>query len=335
MVQEIFSKYLTSFMRVFLNNFTIFGREDEHIEQLRMCLQECKTTRLSLNPQKCAFCVKDGVLLGHALPSTITVDSVLQEYWLGDMRPDLMVTKDGQSYLVEIAVTHFVDDIKQAKINAKQTPTFEINASSIKNELTFESLTHLLYSGTYFAEWLYHPHLAALAKQAELEHKRRIAAEQAAQMAACRLESEKSSLERVERFERFRKYRELSKQQKLARNLRVLGIAQGQLQRLTTFVAWEDSFGVPRDVWQSAVLVYVTWILRLKGKEIQNYDGIHTDKCAEWLNEVFTVKPPVRNGDNIAVWKYFKHLEGIGILQHLRRKEFSLKTSYEKWGLMG
>lgn len=274
----------------------------------------------------------NGELLGHALPSTIAVDSVVQEYWLGDMRPDLMVTKDGQSYLVEIAVTHFVDDIKQAKINARQTPTFEIDASSIKNELTFESLTHLLYSGKYFAEWLYHPHLAALAKQAELEHKHRIAAEQAAQMAAYRLAAEKSSRERSERIERFRKYRELSKQQKLARNLRVLDIAQDQLKRLTTFVAWEDSFGVPRDVWQSAILVYVTRVLRLKGNEIQDYDGIHTDKCADWLKEVFTVKPPVPNGDNIAVWKYFKHLEGIGVLQHLRRKEFSLKSSYAKWG---
>ena len=35
MVQEIFNKYLTSFMRVFLDDFSVFGKEDEHIEHLQ------------------------------------------------------------------------------------------------------------------------------------------------------------------------------------------------------------------------------------------------------------------------------------------------------------
>jgi hypothetical protein len=273
----------------------------------------------------------NGEILGHALPSTISLDAVVQEFWLGDMRPDIVVTKDDQDYLVEIAVTHFVDVIKQAKIDARQTPTFEIDASSIKNDLTFEALTDLLYGGPYQAQWLYHPRLVELAKQAELEYQNRLEAEQAAQMAAYRMASSKSSQERLERFEKLKRYRELPIQQKLERNLRVLGIDLTQLERLTTFVAWEGSFGVPREVWQSAVLVYITRISRLKGKEIQGYDGIYSDQCAERLKEVFTVKPPVRDGDSIAVWKYFKHLEGVGVLQHLRRKEFGLKISFSKW----
>ena len=67
MVQEIFSKYLTSFMRVFLDDFSVFVKEHEHIEHLRKCLQECRTGRLSLNPQKSAFSVRSGVLLCHVI----------------------------------------------------------------------------------------------------------------------------------------------------------------------------------------------------------------------------------------------------------------------------
>ena len=67
MVQGIFRDYLTSFMRVFLDDFSVFGEKTEHLAQLRLCLQRCKETRLSLNPTKCVFGVNSGVLLGHVI----------------------------------------------------------------------------------------------------------------------------------------------------------------------------------------------------------------------------------------------------------------------------
>ena len=67
MVQEIFKDYLTTFMRVFLDDFSVFGSKVEHVAQLRLCLQRCRETRLSLNPAKCVFGVKSGVLLGHVI----------------------------------------------------------------------------------------------------------------------------------------------------------------------------------------------------------------------------------------------------------------------------
>lgn len=278
--------------------------------------------------------------------TTISLDSVVLEHWLGDMRPDIMVSKDGEDYLVEIAVTHFVDDSKQAKILARQTPTFEIDASSIKNELTFESLTDLLYSGYYFAKWLYHPRLAELAAQAQethlaqeqeahlartAAHQVRLATTQAAQLAVQQLELHQFAKKRVERFEKLKKYRDLSAHQKLERNLRVLAINENQLERLTIFVPFENAFGVHRNVWQSAVLAYITRIERLEGREKTMRAGSHTGRCSDWLNEVFTVKTSVEHGDRIAVWKYFKHLEALGILQHLGHKDFSLKTSSQNW----
>ena len=65
MVQEIFYEYLTTFMRVFVDDFSVFGKQAEHLHQLMLCLEKCRQSKLKLNPAKCAFGVTSGVLLGH------------------------------------------------------------------------------------------------------------------------------------------------------------------------------------------------------------------------------------------------------------------------------
>ena len=65
MVQEIFYDYLTDFMKVFVDDFSVAGDRAKHLFHLRLCLQRCRDTRLKLNPAKCAFAVKSGILLGH------------------------------------------------------------------------------------------------------------------------------------------------------------------------------------------------------------------------------------------------------------------------------
>ena len=65
MVQEIFYDYLTDFMKVFVDDFSVAGERAKHLFQLRLCLQRCRDTRLKLNPAKFAFAIKSGILLGH------------------------------------------------------------------------------------------------------------------------------------------------------------------------------------------------------------------------------------------------------------------------------
>ena len=52
-------------MRVFIDDFSVFGNKAMHLQHLTLCLEKCQSSRLSLNPMKCAFCVKSGMLLGH------------------------------------------------------------------------------------------------------------------------------------------------------------------------------------------------------------------------------------------------------------------------------
>ena len=64
-IAEIFDDYIPAFMQVFLDDFSMYGRQLEHLNQLRHCLDHCGQARLSLNPAKCVFFVTSGTMLGH------------------------------------------------------------------------------------------------------------------------------------------------------------------------------------------------------------------------------------------------------------------------------
>ena len=66
-VHEVFAPFLTTFMRVFKDDFSVFGKVVDHLNQLKLCFERCRMARLSLNPAKCAFAVKRGILLGHII----------------------------------------------------------------------------------------------------------------------------------------------------------------------------------------------------------------------------------------------------------------------------
>mgnify|MGYP000149638763 CR=1 FL=1 len=54
-------------MQVFLNDFAMYGRQEEHLDQLCLYLDRCRQAQLSLNPAKCAFNVSSSALLGHII----------------------------------------------------------------------------------------------------------------------------------------------------------------------------------------------------------------------------------------------------------------------------
>ena len=66
-MMKIFAYYLDKFIKVFLDNFTVYGTKKNHIENLEKCLIKCRENGVSLNPKKCYFCVDSGRLLGHVV----------------------------------------------------------------------------------------------------------------------------------------------------------------------------------------------------------------------------------------------------------------------------
>ena len=72
---ENFSEYIPTFMQVFLDNFVVYNRKNDHLEHLQICLEKCQQGQLSLNPMKCVFGITNGTLLGNiASQDGIVVD---------------------------------------------------------------------------------------------------------------------------------------------------------------------------------------------------------------------------------------------------------------------
>ncbi len=51
-------------MKIFLDGFTMYNDMENHLQKLRLCFQKCREYGISLNPDKCAFMVFSGMILG-------------------------------------------------------------------------------------------------------------------------------------------------------------------------------------------------------------------------------------------------------------------------------
>ena len=60
-----FLPYLHKFIEIFLDDFCVFGKLEDHAEHLTKCFEQCDKFGISLNAAKCQFLVPFGRLLGH------------------------------------------------------------------------------------------------------------------------------------------------------------------------------------------------------------------------------------------------------------------------------
>jgi hypothetical protein len=61
---KTFRKYLDNFMKIFLDGFTVYSDMESHLQKFKLCFQKCREYGISLNPNKCAFMVFSGMILG-------------------------------------------------------------------------------------------------------------------------------------------------------------------------------------------------------------------------------------------------------------------------------
>ena len=66
-VNKAIKEYLGVFMKLFLDDFTIYSDAVDHLAKLRLCFHKCRDYGISLNPEKCAFKVTSGIILGHVV----------------------------------------------------------------------------------------------------------------------------------------------------------------------------------------------------------------------------------------------------------------------------
>lgn len=70
----------------------------------------------------------------------VAADGVRIEEWLHGIRPDIIIEKDGRVLLVEIKVTHEVDEAKRREIRSRKLPCIEIDLSKTPRDVGLQSL---------------------------------------------------------------------------------------------------------------------------------------------------------------------------------------------------
>ena len=75
----------------------------------------------------------------------VDVDEVIVETKLGSIIPDILVICDGKKYIIEVLVTHQVDDEKKEKIKVLDISAIEVNLSDYKQMVDEKALENELY----------------------------------------------------------------------------------------------------------------------------------------------------------------------------------------------
>jgi len=63
-ITKTFHEYIDVFMKIFLDDFTIFNDLSTHLERLMECFFKCREFGISVNPNKCAFMAFLRTILG-------------------------------------------------------------------------------------------------------------------------------------------------------------------------------------------------------------------------------------------------------------------------------
>lgn len=142
-------------------------------KERKICLPPLTVT---LNEIPCADKYKR---FGYELPKELTFkksqyincDRVVLEKRLSDIIPDVVIETKGRLCLVEIAVTHFVDEEKFKKIKNIGLPVVEIDLSSL-NEANFfrDDIYKAIVDNIEFKKWIYNAKKQDAINWAETEY---------------------------------------------------------------------------------------------------------------------------------------------------------------------
>ena len=86
----------------------------------------------------------------------VEFDTVILEKRVSDFIPDIIASKNGHECMIEIAVTHFVDEEKEKKVRKLGISTLDIDLSHWAGEtLDEKALTDILVNNTAHKKWIY------------------------------------------------------------------------------------------------------------------------------------------------------------------------------------
>jgi len=94
-------------------------------------------------------------------------DKAREEVFEGRIRPDVILSKGEHKLRIEVAVTHFVDDIKETKVIEKNIPMLEIDLSNFYQQppKSEDEFIDAVINDSSNKSWIHNPKLEALYQQ--------------------------------------------------------------------------------------------------------------------------------------------------------------------------
>jgi hypothetical protein len=257
-----------------------------------------------------------------------------------------VVTIGRQEVLVEIAVTHFVDDVKLTRIQALGMPAVELDLSGMR-EMNFEALENALFTDAQQAQWVWHPEREAEKARLQALVDADLARDKESRVVGETLplfqeaeedEAGRSDLlrprENAQReylLHRSRKpempqresgNRAPSASEQLRTAMAQLGTDEARLREvLPVPVTPARAIAAAPLVWQAAVLSGL--ILRGPfGRAVE----LSSQVVRDWIQERFAV-PGDEKAFGVAVWQYLDGLRELGLLHHQGRQRFVAAVS--------
>jgi hypothetical protein len=69
----IFGKHLDIFMKISLDDLTVYNDMEIHLQKLRLCFQKCKEYNINLNFEKCVSMVFSRVIIGFIISKGVKI----------------------------------------------------------------------------------------------------------------------------------------------------------------------------------------------------------------------------------------------------------------------
>lgn len=256
-------------------------------KECRMVLPDLTLTATAYDAKGVAHTVSKTVLSSQS----IVFDAVTEEQRLGDIVPDLICKIGKRALLVEIAVTHFVDDIKRGKIQAQGLACVEIDLSSMLAAWNWDTLKHAVVESVTHKVWIEHPRITDLSSELQRQAQDEAGMSDQNDLIAKRLHTPEvqATLQRLAEFKEFEKSPEFQ-QERYAFNKEgpehKVWLSAASMMKLEWSnppnyldieVPGESIFLVARKVWQAGL--YALILSQAKNGSNSFYSRIFSLKC--------------------------------------------------------
>lgn len=231
--------------------------------------------------------------------SVVNCDSVSLEKKISSIVPDIMVTAKARKCLIEVAVTHFVDEEKEQKIKEIGLPLFEIDLSNLYNsEFSREELAEEVLFNPSNRTWIFNPRYddaerwakeqySKIIQSAEEEVKRQDERESIrAEKKQQRRENGEKRIKDIFQLDNYKKtVAALENEEEAAKQIKQLHM-KTDIDKLPFFlnipITGEMVFPCDRRIWQSAL--FDKFVFNRKSEE-GNKPTVHIKKVQKWIEK--------------------------------------------------